>query len=123
MTPKPVRLEEAIGDFRAWVDFLAKQYGYENNKWAGCVWAWPPSFDLTIFESARSRVFTAPHSGKFWHRRNERDARTYCIAAEAIEKLEPAPKFGTHHNALDDAIGQAMLVQRAYRVLNARKLE
>lgn len=72
------------------------------------VWCNGASFDFSILSSAyHSMGIKAPWS--FWQ---ERDLRTL----KGLNKTLRIERTGTHHNALDDAIYQARLVQH---ILNA----
>lgn len=67
------------------------------------IWCNGNSFDLAILADAYDR-FNWPRPWKFW---NERDLRTL----KGLNKTLRIERSGTHHNALDDAIHQARLVQ------------
>jgi hypothetical protein len=81
------------------------------------VWANSPSFDCVILDSAYrhyERFFQFPIP--FW---NWRDCRTVLdIAYPPGDDTRPHIRVGQHHNALDDCISQALMVQDAYRALN-----
>ncbi len=76
--------------------------------WEGIegVWALPSNFDLSVLKSAYHRLGLEPP----WHR-----SRTRC--AKTLFELVGYPDIDwtglTHHDAMDDAIGQAMGVQKA----------
>ncbi|MHC4621550.1 MAG: 3'-5' exonuclease [Planctomycetota bacterium] len=74
------------------------------------VWGNGAAFDIAILENAY-RQLGLPIPWKF---RNVRDMRTVMDLAAPMEK----PKFeGTKHNALHDAVYQAVCVTEAYRKL------
>lgn len=81
------------------------------------VWANSPSFDCVILDTAYSYYqrflkFPVP----FW---NWRDIRTLKDTAYPPGSDDaPVIRSGTHHNALDDCISQALMVQDAHRALN-----
>lgn len=71
------------------------------------VWAKPDVFDLPVLKSAFNRVGRdAP-----WDRRASRDAQTLFSLVGGAPEIDWTGF--THHDALDDAIGQAMQVQMA----------
>lgn len=77
------------------------------------VWGNSARFDLGITEAA----YTAcGKSGTPWEFRNERCYRTIKNIPEA-RSIE-CPKYGTHHNALDDAIAQALHLAAINKRLN-----
>lgn len=78
------------------------------------IWAWPPTFDIVLLDSA----YTAVGVKRPWHRRGERDART--VVTMLGNPSGPRPKFPIEsgsglprHHALADAWAQARLVQEA----------
>jgi len=81
------------------------------------IWANSPSFDCVILDTAYrhyERFFNFPVP--FW---NWRDVRTIVDAAYLPgDDTRPVIRVGTHHNALDDCISQALMVQDAHRILN-----
>lgn len=80
---------------------------------ASRVWAKPPSFDLILLEAA----FAACNIEVPWHFRAHRDCRTIFDLTGTLQ-----PYFGTAHNALDDAKGQAFGVIAAYAKLRQAPL-
>ena len=80
------------------------------------VWANGPSFDLVILRDA----FKGIHMKPIWHFRQERCMRTIMDEAREIgatkADLPELPK-GTKHDALDDAVRQAILVSTAHRCI------
>ncbi len=73
------------------------------------LWAHAPNFDETLLAAAY-RACGVGHPWQFW---NVRCTRTiYALAG-----VKPDRTVGTHHNALDDAIAQAVAVHRAFAAL------
>lgn len=90
--PRAVPLHMALDAFSTWV-----------NSRPLLMWGNSARFDLGIIEAA----YTA--AGKInspWEFRNERCYRTIKNIPEA-RSIE-CPRYGVHHNALDDAISQAL---------------
>ncbi|HEX5933759.1 MAG TPA: 3'-5' exonuclease [Pseudorhizobium sp.] len=87
---------------------LAELGDYVRRADASRVWAKPPSFDLILLEAA----FRACGIDVPWHFRTHRDCRTIFDLTGTLQ-----PNFGTAHNALDDAKGQAFGVIAAYSKL------
>lgn len=127
-TPRGVReVLLAFGDFLCRVGGHPERKGHELSqtlepdwKFPGCVWAWPPSFDLVILGNLLREMrpyedVQRVRHGSIWRRRSERDARTLCMEAGTLGVDAAAPKLsnGTDHRALDDAIAQAVAVRRA----------
>ena len=78
----------------------------------GRVWGNGPSFDCTILAHAL-RVCGHDTPWKFWM---ERDVRTIVEAANTLSGAMLARVHeGMAHNAMDDAISQAGMVQMAHR--------
>lgn len=83
-----------------------------------CAWGNGSSFDITLIERL---VDTAGNGLKeHWQYGQVRDQRTIVDAAD-IQPWDKKmfPREGVHHNALDDAIFQAGVIQYAYRKINA----
>ena len=78
------------------------------------LWANPPSFDITIIETAMRRLDIEPT----WSHRRLMDLRTIRILTWGNERREEEwegtaiLKDKTQHNALDDAIRQCAMVQQ-----------
>lgn len=72
------------------------------------LWVNGASFDLPILASAY-RAVDLPLPWKFWQ---ERDLRTL----KALDKNTRIERAGIHHNALDDALHQARLIQRLIQI-------
>lgn len=120
--PPPSRMEDALAELQLWLASVSGDIHSMNldpeplatYRFGGNVWAWPPSFDLTILGSACERSL----GRRLWHRRNERCARTFCMETGVLAPGEGAPAYGIKHNGLDDAIAQAILVHEAFRRLS-----
>ena len=75
------------------------------------IWAKPPKFDCGLLEAAyRATNIPVP-----WDHRKPLCVRT-AIRMSGINEKE-IPFSGTEHNALDDAIHQAKIVQRSFGVV------
>jgi hypothetical protein len=72
------------------------------------VWCHGPSFDTVILENA----FSVTRTPLPWSYNSPRDTRTIFDLADF--DFKNAPREGTFHNALDDAIHQAKCVQKAW---------
>lgn len=79
---------------------------------ATCFWANSPSFDYVILEhSAKSLGMKWPFFFSWY-----RDTRTlYDVAWPNGPDDRPQTNAGVHHDARDDAISQALMVQAAYK--------
>lgn len=98
-----VPLMQAVLDFNEW--------------WRGIgavkVWAHGINFDEPIFRIAAEAVgLKVP-----WHYREVRDTRTLFWLADFDEKATPRPPGLIAHNAIGDAVFQALSVQRAHEAL------
>lgn len=97
----PLPLEEVLHRFTAFAGEGAPVY----------IWGHGASFDPPILEEAYRRFFL-PAPWAFW---NIRDTRTaYDMAGVSLGSF---PRQGDHHNALDDAKHQALVLQAAYNIL------
>lgn len=76
------------------------------------LWAHGPQFDCSIFDAAYRAVGLPPP----WHYRAPRDCRTMLEAA-GMDPTTDFPLVGTEHNALDDAVSQALGVMEAFHRL------
>lgn len=95
------RIGKAVGDFSDWLTDNADDLRSLK------VWANSPSFDCTILKSA----FVVSHTDIPWNYWNERDVRTIKEIALSLMGSTPAIVLvGAIHNALHDAINQAVLV-------------
>lgn len=89
-------LVEALDQLTAfWVAFAGRK-----------VWGHGSTFDVAILDAAYLAIGREP-PWKFW---DVRDTRT----AFDLAFVKPDRAAGVHHTALDDAINQALTVQRAY---------
>ncbi len=95
-------LAEALQEFMQWPKTI--DMTWENIQG---VWAKPANFDLSIITSAFAKFGMQPP----WDHRKTRCARTLF----EITGGEPEIDWTgfVHHDALDDAVGQAMQVQKA----------
>ena len=55
-----------------------------------------------------------------WHWRDDRDMRTICAIAKSLGMKAALPFTGTKHNALHDAVHQAMVVNVLYTGISRR---
>lgn len=79
------------------------------------MWSMGADFDLPMLAHAyKQHIIEIPW--KFW---NSRCARTYKNLPGA-EKVN-VQRFGTHHNALQDAVYQAKLMQAVHKALFSKK--
>lgn len=75
------------------------------------VWSHGSSFDTVLLENLFDRFgYKTP-----WLYYNTRDTRTIFDLAKF--KCTDMPREGTAHNALDDAIHQAKVIQKCYRLI------
>lgn len=106
LTERAVFLGQVLQDFLVWP-------GEHDLTWEAIegVWAMPSDFDLPILRSAFAFFgMDAP-----WDRRCTRDARTLFSLVGGAPEIDWTGM--THHNAVDDAVGQAMQVQKAMALL------
>lgn len=102
----PVDLREACRKFTDWLCEIAN--GSPNALASIRIWANGPQFDIAILEAAYFAVgLPVP-----WHYRAPRDFRTIVEAAGFGR--DDYIKYGEAHNALDDAISQAMTIRNAF---------
>jgi len=96
------------------IDALIKIYGFVEND--DRVWGNGATFDISILEDAYYRSDPKIHCP--WKFYNVRDVRTILdIAVVNGFDKSSVPREGEKHNALDDAIYQAMLVIESYKFL------
>lgn len=114
-------LREALNDFADFVKMVAHNWptGAEDQKADDvCVWGHGPGFDNTILANAFHQLgYQRP-----WGFRNDRCNRTFLhLAEEQLDQrgntMPQLVRVGTFHNALDDAITQAMHMQRVNALL------
>ncbi len=79
------------------------------------VWGNGASFDITILEHAYENGCVGLREA--WHYTNVRDMRTLVEAAQ-LDKGDWPKDVGTHHNALDDAKYQAMVISACRMKIN-----
>lgn len=105
--PPLLPLQDALIQFRAWA----------QNAWPQPtrVWANSPDFDVVILRSAFETSSAGAWPFQFW---SNRCVRTIKDLAYPNGDTPPIG-VGVAHNALDDAIRQALLVQHCYHVLAA----
>jgi exodeoxyribonuclease VIII len=96
-------LLEAISGLRRWIQ--------ERPQRLTGVWAKGPSFDCVIIKSAFKSV-REMWPMKYWE---ENCVRTIERSGFPNYDDKPQWRIGDHHNALDDAITQALMVQRCYK--------
>lgn len=116
-------LREVINDFTDFVKLAAAGWPKDVTNVANhedvCVWGHGPAFDNAILRNVFHRLgYQVP-----WSFRNDRCNRTFLALAE--EKLGALPaqvRVGTFHNGLDDAITQAMQMQRVNAALRQREV-
>ena len=101
-----VNLRTAIERFTAFI-------GEEPR--VGKCWAKDPDFDVVIlrqsFRAVKNGDFPVPYY-------LTRSVRTVTDLAYPNEHDVPVIRVGTHHNAVDDCISQALMVQHCYHILN-----
>ena len=98
----PHPLKPTIAEFNKWLT----DYPRVNR-----IWAKDPDFDVVItrssFKATGFKMFPIP----FWLTRS---VRTIMDLAYPNGHDAPTIRIGTHHNALDDCITQALLVQNCH---------
>lgn len=109
----PVDLKEACERFTHWICEIAD--GLPNGLASVRIWANDPHFDVSILDA----VFRAVDLPVPWHYRSPRSMKTITEAAGMTSA--DYSNYGTAHNALDDAIAQAMTVCEAYKRLGLQK--
>ena len=78
------------------------------------VWTNAPLFDFAILRHA----YRAVNLEVPWHYRQERDSRTLMAVVGELNKMPQLPeRQGTHHNALDDAVYQALVCSALFNAL------
>ena len=106
----PIDIKRALEWFSSWLNDLTEEPTPVDDRNIR-LWALGPQFDISILDAAY-RVVGLPVP---WHYRSPRDVRTITDAANMTR--DDFASYGTAHNALDDAIAQAMTVCEAYRRL------
>jgi hypothetical protein len=101
----PHNLTDALTKFRLFV----------NKGKVNRVWANSPSFDCVILEDAMASLgMMCPW--QFWDTRDVRTIKDLAVSDDGSFPNMPTGK-NVAHNALDDALKQAMVVQYAYQKL------
>lgn len=98
-----VSLAQALDELAAW---------FRNAAMAPRVWGNGATFDITILEHAYDHGCVGLKEP--WHFTNIRDCRT-ILDVSNLDRADYPESTGTHHNALDDAKWQAMLISRCWR--------
>lgn len=116
----PVDLREACLQFAIWLESVnpvkpVPRYPDEVNGPEIRIWANDPHFDVSILDA----VFRAVGLPVPWHYRSPRSMKTITEAAGMTSA--DYSNYGTAHNALDDAIAQAMTVCEAYKRLGLQR--
>ena len=104
----PVDLKRACADFIVWLNTHTVPETQSLRLWAN-----DPHFDVSILDA----VYRAVGLPVPWHYRAPRSMRTIVEAAGMTRDDMVQFNHGTAHNALDDAISQAMIVCEAYKRL------
>lgn len=107
----PVDLRDACEQFGIW--FAGLPHGGDIKSVR--IWTNGPQFDISILTA----VYDAVGLSVPWHYRAPRDMRTITDAAGMTR--EEFSNYGDAHNALHDAIAQAMTVCEAYKRLGLNK--
>ena len=107
-TDTALPLEDALDYFSEWI----RQWGTNV-----CVWGNGATFDNVVIRSAYAAVGFVP--GVPWSFRNDKCYRTVINLPGA--KAVPFVRSGEAHNALDDAITQALHLQKVYKALGFTK--
>jgi hypothetical protein len=106
----PVDLRDALEQFSRW---LIQQGDINDLR----LWANDPHFDEAILVM----VYRACGMVEPWHYRSPRSMKTICDLANITRDDMAQFNHGTMHNALDDAISQAMIVCEGYKRLGLQK--
>ena len=101
-------LRHALVQFRLWVQNLQPRPTH--------LWANDPDFDAVILRSAFDQLGEA-WPFQYWQTRSVRTIKELAYP----EDDAPDIKIGVHHNAVDDAIKQALLVWHAHQTIFARR--
>lgn len=102
-----IHIEKAVQDFYDWYRRLSDEGKVETY-----LWSHGASFDVPILAYAFNVIgMEIP-----WDHRNIRDTRTLFAIAEQYG-YEKGEYVGTAHNALDDAMNQMQMVQKALQLV------
>lgn len=104
--PEPIELTAALWQL---IDWMPKKC---------CVWAKPPSFDITILRTA----FNLCYLRCPWHFRQERDMRTLLQITRDYTGGVELSKHGDKHNALHDAQRQGIDAVKCIRALRLNSI-
>jgi len=107
LATKAIGLGAALEDLVAW----PVKVGVSSWEVIEGVWANPVDFDLPILRSAFAKFSASPP----WDRHASRDARTLFQLVGGRPDVDMTGF--TYHDALDDAVVQAMAVQKAMSLL------
>lgn len=113
----PIDLREACERFGHWIAGMCQDGVYDEKRDGERfrIWCNGPQFDASILAA----VYRAVGLPVPWHYRAPRDMRT--IADIAGMSKEEFCNYGDPHNALHDAIAQAMTVCEAYKRLDLQR--
>lgn len=103
VSPEPVHIDDAMHALFEWV----RRVGPAPP--ALKVWSHGAAFDIPLLDVVFDKLGAKPP----WDFRNVRDTRTLFD----IVGLASRSSYGTAHNALDDAVAQAMDVQKCFSIL------
>ena len=101
-------LHEALEHFNAWL----REFGDPREL---ALWGNGATFDNVILRAAYSAAGITPA----WHFRGDKCYRT-VINLLPKDRAPAWERIGVHHNALDDAITQAVYLQKVYKELGLR---
>jgi len=113
----PVDLRDACQRFGEWLGAVNDGEPSNMSDHHPRIWANDPHFDVSILDA----VYRAVGLPIPWHYRAPRSMKTIVEAAGMTRDDMAQFNHGTAHNALDDAISQAMIVCEAYKRLGLQK--
>ena len=113
----PVDLLDACQRFGEWLGAVNDGEPSNMSDHHPRIWANDPHFDVAILDA----VYRAVGLPVPWHYRAPRSMRTIVEAAGMTRDDMAQFNHGTAHNALDDAISQAMIVCEAYKRLGLQR--
>jgi len=108
----PVDLRDACARFGLWINEVSDHQADTVR-----IWANDPHFDVSILDA----VYRAVGLPVPWHYPAPRSMRTIVEAAGMTRDDMAQFNHSTAHNALDDAINQAMIVCEAYKRLGLQR--
>lgn len=110
-------IREALNNLSDWIAMVSADWPNGAAPDDVCVWGNGPGFDNAIIANAFHRLgYQLP-----WSFRRDRCYRTFlALAEERLGTLPDMVRLGTFHDPLDDAITQAMHMQRVNGVLRAQ---